>query len=203
MVIMILTAAQRAIIEQSIRDKYRKVAANPHGLFNYPTGQAGLDGLSYDPRLYAHLPDSVREYFCGVGNPFAAGPILDGESVLDVGCGAGVDACIAAELAGPRGLAVGVDGSAEMIGRARENAGLAGLDNTCFMEGSAEFLPMEDERFDVVISSGAYNLVIDKSNALAEAWRVLRPGGRLQVADQMLTGAPPATAMDMVASWFT
>jgi SAM-dependent methyltransferase len=200
---MNITQEQRGRIEAMLRDKYRKVAAGEPNQFRYPTGSAGLSGLGYDPAWLEALPFGVRECFCGVANPFLMGLPAKGARVLDVGCGCGVDTIIAAGMVGPDGRADGVESSPEMLARARSNAKQAGVANAFFHEGAAEILPFEDAAFDMVISSGVYNLVVDKEKALAEAFRVLKPGGRLQVADQMLTGPPPFSVEDMVASWFT
>lgn len=200
---MQLTTEQRQQIEASIRDKYRKVAFSAAGLFRYPTGQAGLDGQGYAPQWLEHLPPAVRGCFCGVGNPFSMGVPAKGQTVLDVGCGCGVDTLVASGLVGDTGRAVGVEMSTDMLGTARLNAQAAGADNAEFVEGSAEKLPFEDASFDLLISSGVYNLVIDKQTALAEAFRVLKPGGRVQIADQMLTGPAPMSPGEAVASWFT
>lgn len=194
---------QRIQIEASIRDKYRKVAAGSAGQFRYPTGQAGLDGQGYAPQWLERLPPAVRECFCGVGNPFSMGLPAAGQGVLDVGCGCGVDTLVAAGLVDEAGRAVGLEMSPDMLATARLNAQASGAQNAEFVEGSAEKLPFEDASFDLVISSGVYNLVIDKQAALAEAFRVLRPGGRLQVADQMLTGPASMSPGEAVASWFT
>lgn len=200
---MNITAEQRGLIRSSILDKYGKVASGAAGQFRYPTGSAGLEGLGYKPEWYGHLPVAVRECFCGVGNPFAMGLPRPGWRVLDVGCGCGVDTLVAAGLAGSTGEAVGVEMTPAMLAKARENAASAGVSNARFVEGSAEALPLGGGEFDLVISSGVYNLVVDKEKALAEAFRVLKPGGRFQVADQMLVGPPPMSEADMVASWFT
>nr|WP_243357614.1 methyltransferase domain-containing protein [Fundidesulfovibrio terrae] len=200
---MEITNEQRVQIEASLRDKYEKVAAGAPGQFKYPTGESGLSGLGYRREWYEHLPKPVRECFCGVGNPFAMGLPGKGAHVLDVGCGCGVDTLIAAGAAGPGGRAVGLESSQAMLAKARENAQASGASNAEFVEGNAETLPFEDATFDLVTSSGVYNLVIDKKKALAEAFRVLKPGGRLQIADQILTGPPPLSREDMVASWFT
>jgi len=192
----------REKIDRSIRDKYAKAAVSPEGLFKYPVGRAGLEGLGYDPALLARLPDAVAASFCGVGNPFAMGPARPGERVLDVGCGAGVDAILAAFMAGPDGAATGVDASPDMLAKARENAALAKVANVSFLAGKAASLPVPDGAFDLAVSSGALNLVVDKELALAEIFRALAPGGRLQIADQVLTGAPPATVDEAVKSWF-
>lgn len=200
---MEVSQEQRQHIEASLRDKYEKVAAGASGQFRYPSGEAGLKGLGYEPDWYEPLPRPVRECFCGVGNPFSMGLPAKGARVLDVGCGCGVDTLLAAGFAWPQGNAVGLERSPTMLAKARENAQVTGIVNAAFMPGSAEFLPFADASFDLVISSGVYNLVIDKEKALAEAYRVLAPGGRLQVADQILTGPPPLSKEDMVASWFT
>lgn len=200
---MQVTTQQRQQIEAAIRDKYRSVASSNIGLFRYPTGQAGLDGQGYAPQWLKHLPPAVRECFCGVGNPFSMGLPAKGSAVLDVGCGCGVDTLVAAGFVGDAGRAVGIEMSPEMLATARRNAQAAGAQNVEFVEGSAEKLPFEDAAFDVVVSSGVYNLVIDKQAALAEAFRVLRPGGRIQIADQMLTSSAPMSQGDAVASWFT
>ncbi|KAF0233353.1 MAG: type 11 [Desulfovibrionaceae bacterium] len=200
---MQITTEQRSQIEASIRDKYRKVASSAAGLFRYPTGQAGLDGQGYAPQWLKHLPPAVRECFCGVGNPFSMGLPAKGQAVLDVGCGCGVDTLVAAGLVGETGRAVGVEMSTDMLATARLNAQAAGAENVEFAEGSAERLPFEGASFDLLISSGVYNLVIDKQAALTEAFRVLKPGGSIQIADQMLTGPAPMSPGDAVASWFT
>ena len=198
---MNMTPIEKERIRRDILEKYRQVAQSPEGRFRFPTGRAGLRGLGYDPHFTERLPDAVAAFFCGVGNPFAMGPVRPGEHVLDVGCGAGVDTCIAAMMAGEQGLAFGVDGSPEMLARARDNAALAGLGNVGFKQADAESLPFAEASFDVLISNGVYNLVLDKPRALAEAYRVLKPGGRVQIADQMLLGPPPDPA-EAALNWF-
>ncbi len=182
----VLQSAPRGGVHDAILERFRRAAQSPHGLFSYPTGPAGLAALGYDAALLARLPAEVQRCYCGVGNPFAAGLPEAGESVLDVGCGAGVDLLLAALLVGPEGSAAGLEFSPEMLARARGNAELAGLANARFHQGGAESLPFPDASFDRVLSNGVLNLVPDKERALAEALRVLKPGGRLQVADQIL-----------------
>ena len=196
-----LTTQDQKQIEESIRQKYVKVTVSPEGLFRYPTGRAGLETLHYDPEILQTLPEQVTAAYCGVGNPFSLGPIYPGEAVLDIGCGAGVDTIIAAHMAGPSGSVGGIDLVPEMLNRARENARLARALNVEFKEGSAEELPYPDASFDVVISNGVFNLVVDKGKALEEVRRVLKPGGRLMIADQVLTGELPKATRVRVDNW--
>ncbi len=186
-----MNAQDVATIRDGIAQKYRKVAASPEGLFRYPTGEASARGLGYPPHLVADIPLAIRERFVGVGNPFSLGPIRAGESVLDLGCGAGFDAFIAAQLVGPAGRVVGIDLSPEMLAVARAGQAEAGFPEVEFREASVEALPFPDASFDVALSNGVLNLVPDKPAALREIFRVLRPGGRLQACDIGLVGDRP------------
>ena len=196
----------RARIRQAVLAKYEQVAVSAKGQFRYPVGRQGLAGLGYDAALTARLPAEVLDGFVGVGNPLAAGRPEPGELILDVGCGAGIDALLAALPAGPEGFVAGLEYSPALARRAEANRSRAGLGNVAFCLGSAEALPYGDASFDLALSNGVFNLVVDKATALAEAFRVLRPGGRLAVADQFLLQSPPPGQADqaaMVASWFT
>jgi arsenite methyltransferase len=196
-----LSSQDKQQIAETIRRKYVRVAESPEGLFRYPTGRAGLAALNYAPEIIAALPEPVRAAYCGVGNPFTLGPIHPGEAVLDIGCGAGVDSLVAAGMVGPAGSVTGIDLVPEMLARARENAQIAGVDHITFMEASAEGLPFPDQQFDVVISNGVFNLVVDKVKALAEVKRVLKPGGRFMLADQVLAGELPKETKARVENW--
>jgi SAM-dependent methyltransferase len=195
------TAQDKKKIEECIREKFAKVAVNPEGLFRYPTGRAGLEGLNYDPSILQTLPESALESFCGVGNPFSLGKIHERERVLDIGCGGGLDTMVAATIVGPEGKVVGVEMSSEMLDRARKNLTQTDLKNISFLDSSGEGLPLPDEDFDVVISSGVFNLIPDKLKALREVFRVTKPGGRLMMADQVLTGSLPEDAKARVDTW--
>ncbi len=195
------TSEVRERIRLGIQEKYAKVAAGQTGNFKYPTGKAGLQEQKYDPGIIKLLPEDVVPSYCGVGNPFVLGPIHDGDSVLDVGCGAGVDTLFAAMLAGPAGKAVGIDLVPEMLERAGQNLRKTSLQNVEFKEGSAEDLNFPDGSFDVVISNGVINLVQDKTRALEEIFRVLKPKGRLMVADQILAGELPKDTKSIVEKW--
>ena len=195
-----LTAQDKQQIEEGIRGKYAKVAVSPEGQFRYSTGRAGLEALGYDPYLIRVLPESVTAAYCGVGNPFTLGPIHPGDIVLDIGCGAGVDSIFAAVMAGQSGKVTGIDLVPEMLERAKENARLSAF-NINFLEGSAEDLRFSDNTFDVVISNGVFNLVVDKVKALSEVYRVLKPGGRLMLADQILAGELPKETQARIENW--
>jgi SAM-dependent methyltransferase len=197
-----LTKEDRKRIEESIREKYAEFSTSPEGKFTYPTGRAGLEGLNYDSGVTRELPDSVVTNYCGVGNPFSLGPINAGETVLDIGSGAGVDTFVAAKMVGAEGKVLGIDMSPEMLARARKNLQKISLQNVFFLNASAEDLPFPDENLDVVISNGVFNLIPAKSRALKEVFRILKPHGRMMLADQILTGALPEDTKERIESWF-
>ncbi len=197
-----LSAQDREQINAGIRKKYNKVAISPEGHFKYPTGRDGLKGLHYNDKLIANLPDAVADSFCGVGNPLSLGKISQGEQILDIGCGAGVDTILAALIVGPKGSVVGVEIVPEMIARAESNLQMMELDNVNFQKTSGEDLPFSDDTFDVVISNGVINLIPDKEAALSEMIRVLKPAGRLMVADQVAAGSVQKDMKARFANWF-
>lgn len=178
-------------IEEALLQRFRQAALSPDGLFAYPTGREGLRALAYPADFIDTLPDEVAQCYCGVGNPFAPGRPEPGARVLDVGCGAGVDVLAAARFAGPQGSVAGLEFSPHMLDRAEANLRLTATENATLRQGGAESLPFPDASFDLIISNGVYNLVPDKPRALAEAFRVLAPGGRLQVADQIRESNQP------------
>ncbi len=191
-----MTPEEIVLIRGGIVDKYRKVAVSPMGLFRYPTGEASAKGLGYSAHLLAAIPPTVRERFVGVGNPFALGLIRPGEAILDLGCGAGFDAFIAAQFVGPTGRVAGIDLSPEMIAVAEAGLREAKFPQVEFQVAQVEVLPFPDASFDVALSNGVLNLIPDKPRALGEVFRVLRPGGRLQACDIGLVGeqVPPDKA---------
>lgn len=188
-------------LRSAIKDEYAEVAAHPMRGFHFHTGRKLADRLGYPKELVDALPDSVVESFAGVGNPFALDDPAPGEAVLDLGSGAGFDILMAAQMVGADGGAIGVDMTPTMIAKARHNARLLGLANAEFREGYLEELPVEDESIDLVISNGVLNLVPDKAAVLGEAFRVLKPGGRLQLSDILVAREVPGDAKADIALW--
>ena len=188
-------------LRASIRAEYAAVASEPDRGFHFHTGYRLAAILGYPQEWIESLPRGAVVSMAGTGNPFALGDIRPGERVVDCGSGAGTDALIAARLVAPTGRVIGVDMTPEMLATARVNADEAGISNVEFREGLLEALPVETGWADVVISNGVLNLVPDKAAALAEMHRVLRPGGRLQVADIVLERSVSATSKQDVSLW--
>lgn len=164
---------------------YTRLANEPASEFGWKSGKENARTLSYADEWLNHLPDCVWESAAAVGNPFSLGPIHAGETVVDVGCGAGADACVAALLVGNNGKVFGIDCTPAMISKARKNAAASGLAQARFHEAEMAELPLPDACVDVVISNGAINLAGNKDAVLGEIFRVLQPGGRLQIADMV------------------
>ena len=188
-------------LRDQVREKYRAVAVEPDATYHFHTGRSLAARLGYDPVIVDALPHRAVESFAGVGNPFSLRTIEPGESVVDVGSGAGFDSFVAAHHVGPDGAVIGVDMTTEMLSKATNTAELLELTHVVFRHGFAEDLPVEDGWADVVISNGVINLCADKRAVFDEIHRVLRPGGTLQFAD-IANGRPvPIEAMRDVDLW--
>jgi len=154
----------------------------------------------YAPDELAAIPREAVALALGVGHPVRHAALHSGESVLDLGCGAGIDTFLAARAVGPTGQVVGLDMTPEMVERARRSAESAGFGHVEIQECLIEELPLPDESVDVVISNGVLNLSTRKSRVLAEAFRVLRPDGRLAITDLVLTEALPEDVLKSPAA---
>ena len=170
------------LLRSEIRKTYAAVSQEPEREFIFPTGRSWAEDLDY-PTVLGNIPDAAVESFAGVANPFSLGSLEAGARVLDVGSGAGTDSLVAAQMVGPTGSVTGIDMTPEMLEKSRAAAAQMGLGNVTFMEADAERLPFEDASFDVVISNGVIDLIPDKNAVFSEIFRVLVPGGRIQVAD--------------------
>jgi SAM-dependent methyltransferase len=178
-----MTTLDTTLLEVKVKEMYRQVAENPHGVFHFEMGQGVAERLGYPADQLALVPGAALESFAGVGYFFDLAGLRPGETVIDLGSGSGTDAFLAAALVAPSGKVVGVDFTPEQVEKARSLAAEAGIENVEFREGRIEALPAEEDGFDCVISNGVINLAPDKKRVFAEVARVLRPGGRMAIAD--------------------
>ena len=187
-------------LRTEIQKTYTDVSTQPQEDFIFPTGRKWAGELGY-PEEVDSAPDASLESFAGVANPWTHGRAQEGEIVLDLGCGAGTDLLIAAQMVGPSGRAIGVDMTPAMLERAGNSADEMGLDNVELHEGLIESLPLDDASVDLVISNGVIDLVPDKDAAFDEIGRVLRPGGRMQLADVIIHTEVSEDARKRIDLW--
>ena len=188
------------VLRDEIQKTYSDVSTRPEEEFIFPTGRPWAEDLAYPAEL-ANVPEASVESFAGVANHFVLGRVEKGATVLDLGCGAGTDLLIAAQMVGPSGRAIGIDMTPSMLERARRSASEMGLENVQVHEGLIESLPIGDESVDVVISNGVIDLVPDKDAVFAEIDRVLKPGGRLQIADVIIHKEVSEDARQRIDLW--
>jgi arsenite methyltransferase len=174
------------VLREEIRKTYTDVSTDQEQEFIFPTGRSWAQELGYPEPELARVPDATVDSFAGVANHWLLGRAKPGSVVLDLGCGAGTDLLIAAQMTGPGGRVIGVDMTSGMLERARASAAEMGLTNVEVHESLIESLPLESASVDLVISNGVIDLVPDKDAVFDEIDRVLRPGGRLQVADVVI-----------------
>ncbi len=192
---------QTDVLRREVQDRYSEVANNPDQTFHFHHGRRMAEILGYTMDQVDAMPAQAVESFAGVGNPFSVGTIQPGETVLDVGSGAGFDSFIAGNAVGHRGKVIGVDMTEAMIDKARNTAQQMGLDQVEFRLGFAEELPVPDAAVDVAISNGVINLCPDKYKAFGEVFRTLKPGGRIYLADIVVHKPVPDAAKANVDLW--
>jgi ubiquinone/menaquinone biosynthesis C-methylase UbiE len=183
-----------------MRERFRRIAAAP-AREKRRIGPTVARELDYDPAEIGRLPGPVTESFAGVGNPLSLGELHPGETVLDLGSGAGLDSILAARRVSPGGWVIGIDFTPDMVEKARRNVQAIGLTNVEFRSGAVEALPLEDDTADVAICNGLFNLCPDKPKALAEVYRVLKPGGRFLIADILLDEHVTPDEMARKGAW--
>ncbi len=191
----------RGVLREQVQGKYTEVALEPQKGFHFHTGRPLAALLGYDVRDVDWLPPSTVESFAGTGNPLALGRLGEGEVVVDIGSGAGFDTLLAARQVGPRGRVIAVDMTEAMLEKTRASALSLGLGQVEARRGFAEELPVETGSVDVVISNGVINLCPDKEAVLREVYRVLRPGGRLQIGDVVLQREVAQDDKDDIELW--
>ena len=189
------------MLRDEIRKTYTGVSTDQEREFIFPTGRAWATALGYPEPELSRVPDASAECFAGVANHWTLGRVEPGKVVLDLGCGAGTDLLIAAQMAGPGGRAIGVDMTPSMLATARASAEAMGLGTVELHEGLIESLPVQDASVDVVISNGVIDLVPDKDAVLDEVDRVLRPGGRLQIGDVVIHNEVSEDARARIDLW--
>ena len=188
------------LLKNEIKKTYASVSQEPERDFIFPTGRAWAEDLHYPPEL-ANVPDTAVESFAGVANPWELGRLTPGERVLDLGSGAGTDSLVAAQMVGEQGSVTGIDMTPEMLTKARTAAAEMNAANVEFVESEAERLPFPDKSFDVVISNGVIDLIPDKDAVFAELFRVLVPGGRIQLADVTIQNPVSAEGRRNIDLW--
>jgi SAM-dependent methyltransferase len=188
------------VLKSEIKKTYASVSEEPERDFIFPTGRAWAEDLGY-PEELANVPASAVESFAGVANPWTMGRLAPGERVLDLGSGAGTDSLIAAQMVGEQGHVTGIDMTPEMLAKASAAAAEMGASNVEFVDAEAERLPFPDASFDVVVSNGVIDLIPDKDAVFTELFRVLAPGGRIQVADVTIQNPVSAEGRRNIDLW--
>lgn len=189
-------------IKAAVNAKYSQVATTPDEDFNFPVGREFAESVGYPKGLLNQLPASMWESFTGAGNPQPSMDAKPGETVLDLGCGAGLDLYLYVRAVGPMGSCYGVDISEAMVAKARKNMQRLGITNVEILVGHSDNIPLPDASVDIVASNGIYNLSPVKEPVMREVFRVLRPGGRTIFSEVILKSALPEDVRKSVKDWF-
>lgn len=189
-------------IKEAVKEKYSRVAKDPCATFNFPTGKDFALKVGYPKNIIDKLPQSMYESFTGANNPQPFVELKQGEVVLDLGCGAGLDLYFYAKSVGENGKVYGLDISEDMVNKAKANMDEAGIKNVEIKCGHSDNLPFRDNFFDVVASNGIYNLSPDKEAVMKEVFRVLKPGGRTVFCEVVLKDKLPEDVRKNIDDWF-
>ena len=189
-------------IKEAVKEKYSQVAKDPCSSFNFPVGKNFAINVGYPKEILDNLPQTLTESFTGANNPQPFIELKEGEIVLDLGCGAGLDLYFYAKSVGNKGKVYGLDISVDMVEKAKHNMQLAGIDNAELVCGSSDHLPFKNDFFDVVASNGIYNLSPDKENVMKEVYRVLKPGGRTVFCEIVLKDKLPEDTINNINDLF-
>jgi arsenite methyltransferase len=190
-------------LQTAVRERYAQVASEPDERYPFRVGRAFAEALGYPPELLDSVPESAIEAFTGVATPMLRADLHPGETVVDLGCGGGLDLALAARAVGPAGRAIGIDMAGPMVSRAQRTLRQLAFWWGEAREGRAEALPLDDASADCIVANGILNLSPDKSAVLSEIARVLKPGGRLVVAETTLRHALPPDYVRDLEGWFT
>lgn len=189
-------------IKKAVSERYGQVATDPACNFNFPVGRKFAESVGYPPELLDSLPQGFWESFTGAGNPQEYVDVKPGETLLDMGCGAGLDLYIYSRKVGATGKAYGLDISSEMLGKAAANLKAAGVTNFELIEAPSDKVPLPDNSIDIVTANGIYNLSPDKDAVMREVYRVLKPGGRTVFAEIVLTEPFAVEERKSIDDWF-
>ncbi len=189
-------------IKEAVAQRYGQVATAPDEKFNFPVGRRFAESVGYDPALLDRLPQGLWESFTGAGNPQPFVDVQSGETILDLGCGAGLDLCLYAEKVGPTGKLFGLDLSQSMLDKACQNLAQVGIANVEFLHAAADAIPLPDQSVDLVTANGIYNLSPDKDAVMREVARVLKQGGRTIFAEIVLQSELPQEVRREISDWF-
>ena len=194
--------ANAELLRAKVNEAYSAVASHPEDRHPFPIGRELAENLEYPPEVLDELPQVSVEAFAGVSNVSLFADLPAGATVLDLGCGAGMDSIIAARRVGPTGRVIGIDFSEAMLARARAAKELADLPHLQFQKGDAEYLFLADESVDVILVNGIFNLNPKRKAIFPELARVLRPHGRAYAAELILAGPPPEGDHASESNWF-